>query len=592
MRNIVLFFLLLPFLACAQNNIKKTAAIPYTQGPPTFTPGFSASSEIAIDTSTGKIYQFHRTTMTWLQLGQGIDVISGSIPPAYTPARNMSVFAINAVDSLYHYSGGSWVHLNPGGSGGGVSDGDYGDIDVTSTATVWTVDTSSISTIKIAADAVDSTKIVNGGVSVLDIGQHGAASGEILKWNGTQWLPGSNDWGSQIVEVDSVTIFGDGTTGNEIYWGGASVTGSLTGSGTTLAPLDVIDNGIGNTELRQSAGLSVIGRAANSAGNVADITAGTDGHVLRLSGTTLGFGTVATAGIATGAVTSAKTSGFTNNSITHANGSGVLTGDGTFTFETNTIRMYPTANDTLLAFYTPNGRMFGIRSFTDPLNGATDAIQIGGLASNTRLFLKGYEIYPDANFRQYLTAGIGFLGSTGSLYLHPNGDYYTATLTGDNQTDNRNTTFYFVSGGATTGKGNPVIFQQIFSNNDTLCNSFEFLARNTASGGITHPDSTLFRVGNWDRGAALNILQNRKIGIQTKIPNRALTVAGDVAIGYTATPSAAAALEITSTTQGVLLPRMTTTQRDAITATAGLVIFNTTTTKMECYDGSTWQAAW
>jgi hypothetical protein len=44
--------------------------------------------------------------------------------------------------------------------------------------------------------------------------------------------------------------------------------------------------------LRQSAGLSVIGRSANSTGNVADITAANDGQVLRRSGTSVGFGAV------------------------------------------------------------------------------------------------------------------------------------------------------------------------------------------------------------------------------------------------------------------------------------------------------------
>lgn len=67
---------------------------------------------------------------------------------------------------------------------------------------------------------------------------------------------------------------------------------------------------------------------------------------------------------------------------------------------------------------------------------------------------------------------------------------------------------------------------------------------------------------------------------------------GGTMFGSTSAPSAVAAVEVSSTTKGLLLPRMTTTQRDAITAVAGLVIFNTTTTKMECYDGTTWQAAW
>lgn len=50
------------------------------------------------------------------------------------------------------------------------------------------------------------------------------------------------------------------------------------------------NNAISNAKFRQSAGLSVVGRSANSTGDVADITAGTDKFVLFRSGTTLGFG--------------------------------------------------------------------------------------------------------------------------------------------------------------------------------------------------------------------------------------------------------------------------------------------------------------
>ncbi|MCZ2338180.1 MAG: hypothetical protein LC127_08250, partial [Chitinophagales bacterium] len=56
-----------------------------------------------------------------------------------------------------------------------------------------------------------------------------------------------------------------------------------------------------------------------------------------------------------------------------------------------------------------------------------------------------------------------------------------------------------------------------------------------------------------------------------------------------ATPAASAKLDITSTTKGFLPPRMTTTQRDAISSpAAGLMIYNTTTNKHQGYNGSTW----
>lgn len=56
--------------------------------------------------------------------------------------------------------------------------------------------------------------------------------------------------------------------------------------------------------------------------------------------------------------------------------------------------------------------------------------------------------------------------------------------------------------------------------------------------------------------------------------------------------SASAILQLDSTTQGFLPPRMTSTQRDAIISpVAGLTIYNTTTGQTEEYSGSVWNAA-
>lgn len=56
------------------------------------------------------------------------------------------------------------------------------------------------------------------------------------------------------------------------------------------------------------------------------------------------------------------------------------------------------------------------------------------------------------------------------------------------------------------------------------------------------------------------------------------------------TPHASAALQIVSTTQGLLPPKMTTGQKNAISATAGLIVYDTTLNKLQCYDGSAWQS--
>lgn len=56
-------------------------------------------------------------------------------------------------------------------------------------------------------------------------------------------------------------------------------------------------------------------------------------------------------------------------------------------------------------------------------------------------------------------------------------------------------------------------------------------------------------------------------------------------------PDASAILELRTTVKGFLPPRMTTTERDAITSpAAGLVIFNTTTSKLNVYSGTAWES--
>ena len=76
----------------------------------------------------------------------------------------------------------------------------------------------------------------------------------------------------------------------------------------------------------------------------------------------------------------------------------------------------------------------------------------------------------------------------------------------------------------------------------------------------------------------------------------------DYAIGYaqsipgigigTNTPHASAILDINFTDKGVLFPRLTTAQRNAISAPAtGLLIYNSDDNVLQIYDGSAWQAS-
>jgi hypothetical protein len=68
-----------------------------------------------------------------------------------------------------------------------------------------------------------------------------------------------------------------------------------------------------------------------------------------------------------------------------------------------------------------------------------------------------------------------------------------------------------------------------------------------------------------------------------------LDSSGNLGIGTTS-PSASAILDAQSTTKGVRMPNMTTTQKNAITSPAtGLMVFDTTLAKLCVYSGVAWQ---
>jgi len=70
---------------------------------------------------------------------------------------------------------------------------------------------------------------------------------------------------------------------------------------------------------------------------------------------------------------------------------------------------------------------------------------------------------------------------------------------------------------------------------------------------------------------------------------RAIEASNGGAYINTTSVQASAILQADSTTKGFLPPRMTTTQKNAIASpAAGLVLYDSTTNKLQCYNGSTW----
>lgn len=69
----------------------------------------------------------------------------------------------------------------------------------------------------------------------------------------------------------------------------------------------------------------------------------------------------------------------------------------------------------------------------------------------------------------------------------------------------------------------------------------------------------------------------------------AMTIDSGARVGIgTDAPATSALLELSSTTGALLLPRMTTTQRDALTAVNGMILYNSTTNTVQARAGGAW----
>lgn len=176
----------------------------------------------------------------------------------------------------------------------------------------------------------------------------------------------------------------------------------------TLTAAMIPDNIVSDSKIRQSAGLSILGRSSNTSGNVADITASTDGDVLRRNGTTIGFGTISglsLSGFTAGQIVfGSSTTGLTSSSsfFWDSTASGLVIGSNSITSLTrldvrgissgSIFRAATFANVSVLRIQD-NGRIaFGsssVNNYIIPANAGVESISGNGLrfvASNNGFY--------------------------------------------------------------------------------------------------------------------------------------------------------------------------------------------------------------
>ena len=115
-----------------------------------------------------------------------------------------------------------------------------------------------------------------------------------------------------------------------------------------------------------------------------------------------------------------------------------------------------------------------------------------------------------------------------------------------------------------------------------------FRVNKISSAAVTMPSCQIGSIGFVSNNViAASTANDIRITIPTA--TKALVLSND----YSSSSSTSAMLEMKSTTQGILIPRMTTTQRNAITSSSeGLMVYDLTLHKLYVFDGSIWQAAW
>lgn len=206
-----------------------------------------------------------------------------------------------------------------------------------------------------------------------------------------------------VAQEPTILTAGAGLTGGGNLGNNTSLAVGA-GAGITANADDVAisTNGVTDSLFRQSAGLSVVGRSANSTGNVADITAASDFQVFRRSGAAIGFGSVdlSQSAAVTGTLPPARGGTGVSNTGTITLGGNLTTSGAftlTFTVTGNTSVTLPTTGTlaTLAGSETFSNKTFsGSTSFPSGIYNSSGNLVLGDTAdSGYRLKVAGQTLH-------------------------------------------------------------------------------------------------------------------------------------------------------------------------------------------------------
>lgn len=289
--------------------------------------------------------------------------------------------------------------------------------------------------------------------------------------------------------------------------------------------------------------------------------------------------------------------------VTVGAGTPNVVGDGTY-FSINTISQQ----------IMISGEIFRILSITDDTHLALDGNHIAG-ASGVQMFRERGHVAHGADAlraelnspsRQDCTA-IGYCAAINLLNFSGFTTAIGAKALANCTTGNNNIAvgasalFSNISGDSNLAFGNNALNYNVDGDKNTAFGTYTLLNNISGSENAAIGNSALFSNVTGNRNVAIgfeagyNETGSEKLYIAKGRNDADVLIYGDFAtrqIGIgTVTPDASSILDLTSTLRGFLPPRMTNTQRDAISSpVAALLLWSTTDNKYNYYNGSAWRS--
>ncbi len=509
-KTLIFFLLLIALSAFAQpNNIKFSAGVSYTIGPPTFKP-MSTGSRVAIDTVTYIWYEsLDPNTNTWISKGYWIQEIVGCANPAASPDKHQSIYVTNqcSPSQFFKWTGAAWVEI----AGGATYTAGTG-IDIS------------------GADVISNT----GDLSSTNELQNLSLSGQALS------ISGGTGATLPIIDVVAGAGIGVSKTG-----GVATITNTnadiWTDGGAWLYPTTTSDNAVigSATQLSSAYKLQVQGGIYSKGAGATSATRNFSAY--DSAGDEIFY--VAN----NGAMNAGRV---TTNFATDASFFPIQVNSGIINFQNNAVNVFSSAG----AF-----------------SGELSCLGTGlwGNVRGVNFIVKSKNTNASSAYKgAYFSARIGSAAGRAASLIGVQADAWTDDATGGTVGEIagfKNELLGVTSAGVTATSVFGIKLSDIL-NTGTITNTYGVYVGDVTTGTQTNKAFTLYA----SDANALNYF------------------AGVTGIG-TSAPNASAKLEIASTTSGLLFPRMTTAQRDAIASPAdGLVLYNSTTNKLQVRAAGAW----